>query len=83
MVYQLERVLRVRDDFFCSMSASCDDAVLMCGGKNKLFCMCFLPWQQANEVILNMRLYWMSLEGARLHERLGSVSDASWMSHHE
>ena len=29
MVYELERVLRVCDGFFCSMSATCDGAVLL------------------------------------------------------
>ena len=27
------------------------------GSTNKLFCMCFLPLQEANEVILNVWLY--------------------------
>ena len=34
------------------------------GSTNKLFCKCFLPWQEANEVILNVWLYKMTLEGA-------------------
>ena len=54
MVYELERVLRVCDGFFCSMSATYDDAVLLCGSTNKLFCMRFLLLQEANEVILNV-----------------------------
>ena len=28
------------------------------GSTNKLFCMCFLLWQEAKEVILNVWLYW-------------------------
>ena len=43
MVYELVRVLRVCDGFFCSMSATYDSAVLLCSGStNKLFCWCFL-----------------------------------------
>ena len=35
------------------------------GGPNKLFCMCFLHWQEANEEILCVWLYWMTLIDAR------------------
>ena len=55
MVHELEWVLRVCHGFFC-MSATYDGAYC-CGITNKLFFMCFLLWQEANEVILNMRLY--------------------------
>ena len=53
------------------------------GSTNKLFCKCFLLLQEANEVILNVWLYYMTLEGARLLELHSSVSVASGMSHHE
>ena len=82
MVYELERV--------CAMAfnAACQQHMMVqhcCGScsTNKLFCMCFLLWQEANEVILNMWLYKMTLEGARLLEVHSSASVASWMSHHE
>ena len=45
MVYGLERVLRVCDGFFCSMSATAVLMVQYCCGSdstNKLFYMCFL-----------------------------------------
>ena len=45
--------------------------------------MCFLLYQEANEVILNVSLCWMTLEGARLLELHRSVSVACGMSHHE
>ena len=53
------------------------------GSTNKLFIRCFLLRQEANEVILNVWLYKMTLEGARLLELHSSVSVASWMPHHE
>ena len=53
------------------------------GSTNKIFCKCFLLLQEANEVILNVWLYEMKLEGARLLELHSSVSVASGMSHHE
>ena len=53
------------------------------GSTNKLLCKCFLLLQEANEVILNAWLYFMTLEGARLLEQHSSASVASGMSHHE
>ena len=38
------------------------------GSTNKLFCRCFLLWQEDNEVILNVWLFWMTMEGVRLLE---------------
>ena len=48
-----------------------------------LFRKCFLLQQDANEVILNVQLYSMTLEGARLLGLHCSVSVASALSHHE
>ena len=84
MVYELERVLRVCDGF----SAACQRHMMVqhccgSGSTNKLFCMCFLLYQDSNEVILNVWLCHMTLEGARLFELHISVSVASGMSHHE
>ena len=58
--------------FFCSMSATYDGAVLLwqCS-TNKLFIL---------NVILNVWLYKMTLEGARLPELHSSVSVASGTS---
>ena len=53
------------------------------GSTDKLFCRCFLLRQEANEVTLDVWLYYMTLEGARLLELHSSVSVASGMSHHE
>ena len=53
------------------------------GGTKKLFCRCFLLYQEANKVILNVWLCWMNLEGARLLKMHCSVSVSSGMSHHE
>ena len=53
------------------------------GSTNNLFCKCFLHWQKTNKVILNMWLYLMTLEGARLLKLYSSVSVASGMSHQE
>ena len=83
MVYEHEWVLQECDGFFAAwqrymMVQYCCDS----GSTNKLFCMCFLLWQEANEVILNVWLYYMTLEGARLCELHSSVSVASGMSHH-
>ena len=33
---------------------------------NRLFCRCFLLYEDSNEVISNVWLCWMTLEGARL-----------------
>ena len=72
MVYEQERVFRLCDGFLCSMSAICDGAELLllvlplqyCNGStNKLFCMCFLHYQEANEVFLSVWLCWMHLKG--------------------
>ena len=49
------------------------------GSTNELFCKCFLLFQEANKVILNVWLYEMTLEGARLLELHSSVSVASGM----
>ena len=51
------------------------------GSTNKLFCKRLL--QEANEVILSVWLYKMTLEGARLLELHSSASVASGMSRHE
>ena len=53
------------------------------GSTSKLVCMCFSLRQEANEVILNVCLYYVTLEGTRLLELHWSVYAASWMSHHE
>ena len=53
------------------------------GSTNKLFCKCLLLSQEANEVILNVWLYEMTLEGASLIELHSSISVAIGMSHHE
>ena len=53
------------------------------GSTNKLFCMCCLHRQEANEVILDVWLSWMTLEEARLLMLHSFVSFASGMSHHE
>ena len=53
------------------------------GSTNKLFCKCFLLLQEDNEVILNVWLFWVTLDGARLLELHSSVSVASGISHHE
>ena len=53
MVYELEWVFQVCDGFYCSTLVTYDGAVLFgSGSTNKLFCRCFLVWQEANEVIL-------------------------------
>ena len=71
-----------------AFSAACQRHIMVhrccgSGSTNKLFCKCFLLLQEANEVILNMWSYWMTLDGARLLELHSSVSVASVMSHHE
>ena len=53
------------------------------GSTNKLFRRCFFHLPEANEVILNVWLYKMTMEGARLLGLHSSVSVASGMSHHE
>ena len=74
-------------------SAACQRQMMVqycCGSDstNKLFCnylqiLCFLLQQEANEVILNVWLCRMTLEGARLLGLHSSVSIASGISHHE
>ena len=49
------------------------------GSTNKLFYMCFILRQEANEVILDVWLHWMILEGERLLELHSSASVASEM----
>ena len=71
-----------------AISAACQRhmMVLYCcgsGSTNKLFCMCFLLLQEANEVILNVWLYYITLGVERLLELHSSVSVAIGMSHHE
>ena len=80
MVYELKRVLRVCDGFF----AACQRHMMVqycCGSgcTNELFCMCFFE-QEANEVILNVWLYLINLECARIMELQSSLSVASGMS---
>ena len=53
------------------------------GSTNRLFYKCFFLRQEANEVILDVWLYWMILEGKRLLELYSSVSVSSGMSHQE
>ena len=53
------------------------------GSTNKLFLMCFILRQEANEVILDVWIYFMTMEGARFFELHCSVSVAIWMPHHE
>ena len=84
MVHETEQVLRVCDGFFLQhvsdkMEQYCCDS----GCANKLLCIIFLLLQEANEVILDVWLCSMTLEGARLLELHSYVPVASGMSHHE
>ena len=71
-----------------AFSAACQQHMMVqycCGNgiTNKLFCMCFILRQETHEVILNVWLYLMTLEGAGLLVMHSSASVASGMSHHE
>ena len=71
-----------------AFSAACQRHMMMqyccgSGSTNKLLCKCFLIRQEHNEAILNVWLYWMTLEGARLLVLQRSVFVASGMSNNE
>ena len=83
-MYEPSECLLVCDGFFCSLSVTYDGAVLLSYWQFKqAMCKCFLLWQEAIEVILDVWLYYIILEGERILELHRSVSVASGLSHHK
>ena len=71
-----------------AFSAACQQHMMMqycCDSTctSKLFCMYFLLLHEANELILDMWLYWLIFACTRLLILHSSVSVANGMSHHE